>query len=222
MWGLMKFIAIVQARPSDVTIRILRVLFWLIILSAIYFEFSKYNLAYPEFILSNYQEVLDKYSDYIKVWVLWIFGLVPIFMWITWICFLKKKKMRILQIIFWVILMISSFYIISENNLDKNSNNNPDSNITKENIKQDEQAINKDKDEIKKTVSSEITFDDIVNWSTTNISVNTKEEILSSYITFLPTLLFWLAFLPLFAWITWKCILKKCLKHWEKIVTIRV
>jgi len=59
--------------------------------------------------------------------------------------------------------MISSFYIISENNLDKNSNNNPDSNITKENIKQDEQAINKDKDEIKKTVSSEITFDDIVN-----------------------------------------------------------
>ncbi len=36
------------------------------------------------------------------------------------------------------------------------------------------------------------------------------------------TLLFFVAFLPLFAGITWKCITSKCLKYWEKINKIRV
>ena len=36
------------------------------------------------------------------------------------------------------------------------------------------------------------------------------------------TLVFMFAFLPMFAWITWKCITSKCLKYWEKVTKIRV
>ncbi len=36
------------------------------------------------------------------------------------------------------------------------------------------------------------------------------------------TLVFIFAFLPMFAWITWKCITSKCLKYWEKVTKIRV
>ncbi len=36
------------------------------------------------------------------------------------------------------------------------------------------------------------------------------------------TLIFFLWFFPLIAWITWKCIPSKCMRYWEKIKKIRV
>lgn len=36
------------------------------------------------------------------------------------------------------------------------------------------------------------------------------------------SLVAFLWFIPLFSWITWKCITTKCLKFWEKITKIRV
>ena len=102
MW----FIKLLQKRPSDLTIRVWRIIFGLILIWSLY-----YSLIYsstPDTIDNNFFWVdLDKktveYIKYIFVWI-WI---VPIIMWAFNICLFKKKYVRIIQIIFGIIL----FYI---------------------------------------------------------------------------------------------------------------
>lgn len=107
-----------QKRPSDITIRAWRVIFWLILIIAFY-----YNLIIQwDAIQSNifWQELSDKQIEYVKYFLvaLWI---IPVFMWAVKICILKKKYMRIIQILFWILLFYVSSIIVEWPSLDVDS-----------------------------------------------------------------------------------------------------
>ena len=115
---MMWFISFMQKRPSDLTIRTWRILFGLILILALY-----YNLIVQwDAIQSNlfWIDLNEQQLNYVKYWVtaLWI---IPIFMWATNICLLKKKYMRIIQIAFWIILFYISSIIVEWPSLDIDS-----------------------------------------------------------------------------------------------------
>ena len=115
---MMWFISFMQKRPSDMTIRIARVIFGLILISTLY-----YNLIVQwDAIQSNlfWQEVSETNLEYIK-YVLISLWIIPVLMWATNICLLKKKYMRIVQIIFSIILFYISSIIIEGPQLDIDS-----------------------------------------------------------------------------------------------------
>ncbi len=100
-------IKLLQKRPSDLTIRISRIIFGLILVLSLY-----YNLIIQgdkidnNFFWMDLSQQTVTYITYIfvSIWIL------PIFMWISNICLLKKKYFKILQILFG----ISLFYISSQ------------------------------------------------------------------------------------------------------------
>lgn len=153
MW--MWFIKFMQKRPSDTNISIGRIILGLIIISSLY-----YNLIVQgDNISTNYFwiDVPEQSIIYIKFFFISLW-LIPLIMWLTRICLLKKKWIKIVQIILWILL----FYVSSQiEPLDPNK-----------------------------------------------LDVDTLIGVL------------WI--IPLFAWITWKCITTKCLKYKEKITKIRV
>lgn len=146
-------IKFLQKRPSDNTIRIWRIIFWLIISLWAYYSliYSWRDLqeSIMWILVTDSNEIVFKY-------LLVALGLIPLFMWITNICLLKSKYMRIVQIIFAFILFYASSTIVE---------------------------------------TADLWFDTLL-W------------------------IMWIA--PLIAWITWKCITKKCLRFWEKLTKIRV
>jgi hypothetical protein len=103
MW----FIKLLQKRPSDLTIRVIRVIFGLILIFTLY-----YNLIIQgdkidnNFFWIDLNSQIVEYITYFFIWV-WI---MPIIMWITNKCFLKKKYMRIIQGLFGLLL----FYIANQ------------------------------------------------------------------------------------------------------------
>lgn len=107
----------IQKRPTDKTIRVWRIIFWLIFSLAIY-----YNLIYlGKDISSEYLFwliIIDEQTKIIIKYVIAFLWLIPVFMWATNICFLKSKYMRIIQIIFWILLFYISASISSSPNLD--------------------------------------------------------------------------------------------------------
>ena len=114
MW----FIKFMQKRPSDTAIRISRITFGLIYLWAMY-----YNLIYQgDAIDSNmfWMEFSDQSLEYFKYGftALWI---VPIYMWVSNICLLKKKHMRYVQGTFWIVLFYISSTITETPTLDVDS-----------------------------------------------------------------------------------------------------
>jgi len=162
--SLIWFIKFLQKRPSDKTIRIGRIVFGLTFIILIYYNLiylwkdiknTYLDFSFFWYTLSHWYVLYDHTLEYIKYWIMAIW-LVPIVMWAFDICMLRKKYIKIVQIIFWLVLFYIASIIQSWSNLDV----------------------------------------DFVIW------------------------LMWL--LPIIAWITWKCITKKCLKFWEKIKKIRV
>lgn len=113
MW-LIKFI---QKRPSDKTILSGRILFWLLYIWVMY-----YNLIYlNKGIDSEYffwTLVLDAQWIEIAKYIMTGIWIVPVFMWLTNICLLKKKYMRIIQVIFWIVLFYIAGSIEESANLD--------------------------------------------------------------------------------------------------------
>jgi len=111
-----------QKRPSDFTIKTARIIFGLILISSLYYNLIiQWDKLENDFIwmFKNVSESTLNIIKYVLVW-LWI---IPIIMWLVKICFLKKKYMRIIQIIFWIFLFyISSKIIPSDaNKLDVDS-----------------------------------------------------------------------------------------------------
>ncbi len=148
MW----FISFMQKRPSDMTIRLGRIIFGLILILTLYYNLIfQWDKIETTFLFMNIENNLE-YVKYALV-SLWI---IPLIMWIVKMCILKKKYMRIIQIIFGIFLFYISSIIVQGPSLD---------------------------------VDSLIAF---------------------------------MGFLPLLAWITWKCIPSYCMKHAEKITKIRV
>ena len=106
MW----ILSFLQKRPSDLTIRVWRIIFGLILIGALYYNLI-YNKEAIDTIDKNFFWVdLDssilEYIKYLFIWV-WV---VPVIMGIANICLLKKKYIRIVQIIFWIML----FYIANQ------------------------------------------------------------------------------------------------------------
>lgn len=108
---MMWLINFIQKRPSDKTILWGRIIFWLIYILAMY-----YNLIYiGKDIDSEYlfwALVLQEENKIIVKYIITFIWIVPVFMWITNICLLKAKYMRIIQIIFWIVLFYISWMII--------------------------------------------------------------------------------------------------------------
>lgn len=150
---MLKFIQFVQKRPSDKTIRLTWILFWLIIILGGYYNLIHQWDALQEVIF--WYTITSELSNYVKYGIiaLWIFPLIKS---ITNKCFLQKKYIKYFQLFYAIIL----FYIAS---------------IIEE--------------------TAQLDFD---------------------------TLIWFIALLPLFSWITWKFITSNCLKYWEKITKIRV
>lgn len=104
-----------KKRPSDKTILLSRILFWLIISGGLY-----YNLIYlNKGLETNYfwVEVSESTILYIKYFfiALWI---IPLILWITNLCMFKSKFVRIIQIIFGILLFYVSAKIQESPTLD--------------------------------------------------------------------------------------------------------
>ncbi len=112
---MLNFLKILTKRPSDKTIRIWRIIFGLVFSWAIY-----YNLIYQwDLIEASYFRMIipeDKII-YLK-YALTSIGVIPIVMWITNLCVLKSKYIRISQIIFWILLFYISSKIVEKSSLD--------------------------------------------------------------------------------------------------------
>ena len=107
-----------QKRPSDSTIRIGRVVFWLILISTLY-----YNLIIQwDAIQSNlfWIEYTESQLEYIKYWIVWLW-IIPLYMWISNVCLLQKKHMKKIQIAFGIILFYISSIIVEWAELDVDS-----------------------------------------------------------------------------------------------------
>jgi len=106
MW----FIKLLQKRPSDLTIRLGRIIFGLLLIGSLYYNLF-YNKDALDTIDNNFFWVdLDSnIVTYITYFFLAVW-LVPLIMWITNICLLKRKYVKIIQIIFAILL----FYIANQ------------------------------------------------------------------------------------------------------------
>ena len=107
-----------QKRPSDKTIRTTKIVFGLIFSSTLYYNLISQWDAIDSSIL--FMDIAESNLEYIKYWLISIW-IIPVFMWISNLCLLKKKHMRILQIVFAVILFYISSIIVESASLDVDS-----------------------------------------------------------------------------------------------------
>lgn len=140
-------------RPKDSTIMYGMIFLWTIVPLGLYF-----NLIHQGDALEThfFWQELSANSVLIVKYVFIVISLIPLYLWLTKQCLMKKKHMRIFQVAFWILL----FYMSSK----------------------------------------------VVEWPKLDVDV----------------LLFLLAFPPIIAGITGKCIFSSCLKYKEKIQKIRV
>ncbi len=114
---MMWFINFIKKRPSDKTILLWRILFWIILSWSLY-----YNLIFlnkwldTNFFWVDVNESTILYIKYFFI-ALWV---VPIIMWLTNICLLKSLHIRIVQIIFGIMLFYVSGKIKESATLDIN------------------------------------------------------------------------------------------------------
>lgn len=104
---MMWFVKLLQKRPKDKTIRTMRIIFWLVLITSTYYSLIyTWNREIQDSLFwQNLWENWKTIATYIII-SLWAF---PLFMWITNMCLLKSKYMRITQIVFSFIL----FYVAS-------------------------------------------------------------------------------------------------------------
>jgi hypothetical protein len=104
---MMWFVKFMQKRPSDLTIRLGRVIFGLVLVWVLY-----YNLIVQGDKIDNnffWVDLDPQIVEYIKYFFVWIW-IIPILMWLFNLCLFKKKYVRIIQIVFGVML----FYIANQ------------------------------------------------------------------------------------------------------------
>jgi hypothetical protein len=149
------FIKFIQKRPSDLTIRVWRIVFWFIYIVVLYINFFVFE---PKNTIQDSLFWIDisTQTKMIMTYIIIAFGLIPLVMWAINICIAKEKYIRIMEIIYAVLLFYFAHIIVDWPNLDIDS------------------------------------------------------------------LVFFMAFLPLFWWITWKFITKRCRLHGVKKTKIRV
>jgi len=104
---MMWFVKFMQKRPSDLIIRVSRILFGLILISTLYYNLMiQWDKVDSNFFWVDLGSTVVEYITYFFIGV-WIF---PLIMWITNKCLLKKKYLRIIQIVFGIFL----FYVANQ------------------------------------------------------------------------------------------------------------
>ena len=111
---IMKFL---QSRPSDTTIRLIRIFFWLMYIWVLYYNF---------FLNTPLNEIQDNLfwisiSDNVRVamkYIITAFWLLPLIMWATNLCIAKAKYVRIWEIVFGILLFYFSHIIVEWPDLD--------------------------------------------------------------------------------------------------------
>ncbi|MDQ7009016.1 MAG: hypothetical protein Q9M94_01865 [Candidatus Gracilibacteria bacterium] len=154
---MMGIISFLQKRPSDNVIYFGRIIFGLILIFSLYYNLIIQGDKIENDFIWLFNNVTESTLNII-MYILVALGIIPVVMGLVRKCFLKKKYMRIIQIVFGIFLLYISTKIIPS-------------------------------DANKLDVDSLIAF---------------------------------LAFLPLIAGITGKCIASKCLKYGEKVTKIRI
>ncbi|MFK7779662.1 MAG: hypothetical protein QM490_00810 [Candidatus Gracilibacteria bacterium] len=107
-----------QKRPSDNTIRISRIIFGVILIGTLYYNLIIQGDAIQSSLF--WQELSTTQIEYVK-YIAIALGIIPIFMGATNVCLLKKKYIRIVQIIFAIILFYISSIIVEGPSLDVDS-----------------------------------------------------------------------------------------------------
>lgn len=101
----MKFVKFLSKRPSDVTIRVGRVLFGSTIIALLAMNLDTIHLVLPAQAAAF--EIQIKYG-------LFVFPIVPILMGIVPICLMRKKYMKRLQMSFGLMLILGGSYLIAD------------------------------------------------------------------------------------------------------------
>ncbi len=114
---MMWFIKFIQKRPSDKTILGGRILFWLLYIWVMYYNLIYLNKWIDSIYLFGLVELSIEQTEILK-YVFTGIWIVPVFMGLTNICLLKKKYMRIIQVIFWIMLFYIAGSIEESANLD--------------------------------------------------------------------------------------------------------
>lgn len=114
---MMWFIKFIQKRPSDKTILGGRILFWLLYIWVMYYNLIYLNKWIDSIYLFGLVELSIEQTEILK-YVFTGIWIVPVFMWLTNICLLKKKYMRIVQVVFWIVLFYIAGSIEESANLD--------------------------------------------------------------------------------------------------------
>lgn len=114
---MLQLISLLQKRPKDKTIMIWRVIFWLLYITILSYNFliQENNNTIESTIF--WMEISESVKNYIIYFIisLWV---VPLIMWATNYCLTRKKYIRILQILFWITLFIASSIVVEWPNLD--------------------------------------------------------------------------------------------------------
>ena len=103
MW----LINLLKKRPSDNTIRLSRIIFALVYMGVLYYNFIVQND--PVDLVFFWYELSFTWGIYSRYVIMSLWA-IPLIMWVTNLCILKSKYMRIAQIFFGIIL----FYISSK------------------------------------------------------------------------------------------------------------
>ncbi len=112
---MIRLINLIKKRPSDTTIRIWRIIFWLLLASTAY-----YNLIYQNDPLVNtfWSITISNQTALILKYILIVLGLLPVSVSIINHCVAKTKYIRIGQIFFWIVLFIYAWLIKNGPDLD--------------------------------------------------------------------------------------------------------
>ncbi len=89
-----KFIEFLKKRPSDKTIRLIKILMGLLIIALLWIYFEDFSLP-----IAGKYEIYAKYS-------IFILGIMPLLGGITGLCIAKRKIVRIMQLIMGILFIV--------------------------------------------------------------------------------------------------------------------
>ena len=117
---MMWLVKIFQKRPTDKTIKIGKILFWLLLVWSLYYNLiyqAEVNTLETNFFWMEVSESTIKYITYafIAIWI------IPVYTAVTNVCLLKKKYMRYVQAFFWITILYASGKVVETASLDIDS-----------------------------------------------------------------------------------------------------
>jgi hypothetical protein len=102
---MMKLLGLIMKRPSDSQIRIAKIVIWIMLILTGIAAFNLQNLVLEDSIFRiTLDSTMKEYLSY-AIMGIWI---IPLVLWGLDINILSRGRTRILQIIFWVLLLIIS------------------------------------------------------------------------------------------------------------------